>query len=104
MASWAWLDASWFNHPISRPVTLRRWFNIPVLVLGVVYIILITLANVIAVGYETVATISSQYQNNMTLWYEHPLPNFAVNALLPETRKCTASTIKVNEGSSPFDN
>jgi hypothetical protein len=91
----SWLGSSWFDYPLTRPVTLRSHFNVSILVLGVVYIVLITLINVAAVGYDSVSFISSSCNGTLTLWYDQFLPK---TVLLPPSRTCQASAIKANEG------
>lgn len=91
----SWLDVPWFDYPITRPVTLRH-FNPVILVLGVVYVVFITLINIVAVGYETTSILSVAYNRSDSLWYEHFLPKAGG---LPETWTCSPSTIKVTEGS-----
>jgi hypothetical protein len=84
----------WFSYGITRPVTLR-WFNIVVLIVGIIYIVFITLINVVAVGYEYVSVIDHNYNDTSVNWYEHFLPK---NGGWAVTRKCNGTSIKVKDG------
>ena len=92
----AWLNSPWFDHPVTRPVTLR-YFNPAILVFGVIYIVIITVVNIVAVGYESSTVISPNFWDHTPKLYEKFLPN---STLLPQTHKCNGSIIKVNEGTS----
>jgi len=92
----SWLKSSWFDYPLTRPVTLRH-FNLYILVLGSIYAIIITLLNIIVVGYESIATTSSNYNGSYSLWYEHLLP---MTPLLPISWNCSATSISVNDGAT----
>ena len=83
----------WFSYGLTRPVTLK-WFNITALLLGIIYVVFITLLNVVAVGYEYVSVINHDYNDTNVNWYENFLPK---NAGVPPTRRCNGSTIKVND-------
>jgi hypothetical protein len=86
------------SYPVTRSITLR-YFNLIFVVGGLVYFVFITLINVVAVGYENLPISYPQYIPKEKLWYESFLPK---NAALPHTWNCTASIIKVNEGSTPL--
>jgi hypothetical protein len=92
----SWLESSWFEYPLTRPVTLRH-FNIYVLVLGLIYAIIITFLNIIVAGYESVAITSSNYNGSYSLWYERIFP---MTPLLPTPWNCNATSITVNDGTT----
>lgn len=97
-----WFVSSWFDYPVKRSVSLPpgplRYFNIAVLTLGVIYAVVITLINVVAVGYESITVDSTNFNSSAPLWYEqHFLPK---TQLLPPSRNCSPSFIKINEGST----
>jgi len=69
-------------------------FTYVFLILGAIYIILITVVNVAAVGYELVPFISSSYNGSANLWYEGLVPE----RWKPVTRSCEASTFSLNQG------
>ena len=72
-------------------------FTFTVLILGVFWIILITIVNVAAVGYELVPFISTSYNGSANLWYERLLPD----KWKPETRSCEASTFLLGQSGLP---
>lgn len=96
MALLSWLRIPGSSYAVTRPITLR-YFNVLFIVLGLIYLVFITLINVVAVGYESIPAFSPLYLHTEKLWYENLLPH---NAALPHTWNCNASVIKVNEGSS----
>jgi hypothetical protein len=89
----SWLETSWFEYLLTRPVLLRH-FNIVVLVVGIVYAVFITLFNVIAVGYDSNPKMESSYNTSLRLWYSF-LPE---SALTPLGKTCEPSTVKISEG------
>jgi len=95
----SWFETSWFDYSVKRNVALPpgplRHFNIAVLVLGVIYAIVITIVNVVVVGYEIVPTISENFTNT-PLWYEKFVPKWS--SLIQPSWNCTDSIIKINEG------
>jgi hypothetical protein len=64
--------------------SFKGGFTWTILFLGVIYITVVTIINVVAVGYELVPFISSQYNGSANLWYEGFLPNM----WRPVTRSC----------------
>lgn len=104
MHTWlqSWFETSWFDYPVKRNVALPsgplRHFNIAVFILGIIYAIAITIVNIVAVGYETVA-ISSVNFTSTPLWYEKLIPKSS--SLVPPSYNCSESVIKINEGPSP---
>ena len=87
-----WLEEPWFSYPISRPITLR-YFNVTILLLGLVYVTSITLINVVAIGYEQIPVRSPFYNLSQPLWYERFMMGQG-----PKAWNCDASIIKVSEG------
>lgn len=85
---------SFFQYPITRPITLR-YFKSIFLVLGILYVTFITLINVAAVGYENTAVISIAYNRTEMLWYEHLK---GVMGGFVGRWNCSASIIEVTEG------
>lgn len=87
----SWLETSWFEYPLRRPVLLPH-LNIVVLVVGLVYVVGITVLNVIAVGYESVPTSISSYNATLSDFVSK-------SVLLPKQQTCDPSIVKINEGS-----
>lgn len=57
-------------------------------------VIVTTVFNVAAVGYELVPIFSSAYNDTLGLWYEKLIPT----SIRPQTRSCQPSVIQLNEG------
>jgi hypothetical protein len=81
------------HYPITRPFTFRYFTQI-VLVLTGLWLVLITLTNIVAVAYETVPFTSTSYNVSTEFWYEKLVPKF----LLPQSRSCDGSVIPVSGG------
>jgi hypothetical protein len=89
-----WLESSWFDYPVTRPITLRH-FNIAFLVLGVFYVVYATLISIVAVGYEPFTFLSANFNDSATLWYNGiPIVSLGNSG----TITCNYSTIAVNDG------
>lgn len=89
-----WLGYSWFAYPVTRPITLRH-FNVAILVLGVFYVVYVTLISVVAVGYEPSTFLTANFNDSAPLWYNNiPIVGLG-NA---GTTTCNHSTIAVNDG------
>lgn len=86
------------EYPVTREVNIR-FLKIAFYPLAVIYIGIITVINIYAVGYEPMAQNSFDFNNTagISLWYERFIPN-AVQDNFPETWKCDPSVIKVNDG------
>ena len=86
---------SLFEYPITRPIALGRYGMGAVLVCGLVFTVLITLFNIVAVGYELVTVSLTSFNPQYRLWYEGFIPK----AWTPQSVNCTPATININEGS-----
>ena len=84
-----------FHYPVTRPITLQH-FRPAILLFGFFFVVLLTLVNVIAVGYENLSVISIAYNRTDTIWYEGVLETFGG---FPKGWICSPSTIQVTEGS-----
>jgi len=86
---------SLFEYPVTRPIRFGRWGQTLLWLITILYIILITLINVVSVGYDYVQVISSTYNATQKLWYERlPLAkSFVASSLI-----CTPAQISWNEG------
>lgn len=82
------------SYPLTRDVTLGVCFNVTILILGIVWVAVITLVNVAAVGYELMPTLSADFNASYTLWYERFTKR---TSWIPQTRNCTPSVIKLGE-------
>jgi len=79
-----------FRYPVQREITVK--YLTPVLiVVGLLYVIVITLINVIAVGYDTIVYTSTSYNETHSLWYDKLTP-WMVNH-----RQCDSVAIRLND-------
>jgi len=90
----SWFESPLFQYSITRPITLR-YFNPMVLLLGVVYVIVITLVNIIEQGYDQMPVIDANYNSTVLRWYNGLIPIGA--PVSPINKNCTPSIIKVSE-------
>ena len=82
-----------FAYPIDRPVEIW-WFTPLVLFLGVIYVIAITLVNVVAVGYDTITYTSLDYNGTHNLWYDRLVPTRGPTY---NHRSCDMAILKLND-------
>jgi hypothetical protein len=82
------------EYPVTRPVFLSRWVTLSIFVAWVAWIVVVTLACVISVGYEINTVPSTDFNNTAyRLWYEKIIPH----SLIVPSWNCSYSVIKVNE-------
>ena len=75
-------------------------FTVIVFIFGVVWTTLITLAIVVAVGYEYVPVWTTTFNSSMTLWYEKHFP--WTSRVFP-TQICQAAELHVTDSMAhPF--
>jgi hypothetical protein len=85
---------AWYHYkytsPVQRQVTVK-WLT-PILIIGgLLYVLVLTLINVVAVGYETIVFTSTDYNETHSLWYDRFAP-WSGNH-----RQCNAALIKLND-------
>lgn len=83
------------DYPTTRRFTFK-YFTPVLLILATLWLVLITLVNVVAVAYETVPFTSLSYNSSIRLWYEKFVPTF----WLPPSRQCDPSLIPVGGGNT----
>jgi hypothetical protein len=79
-----------YNYPVQTDVTVK-WFTPILIVVGLLYVIGITLVNVVAVGYDTIVFTSTEYNETHSFWF---------NKLSPwkgNHRRCNTTLIKLND-------
>jgi hypothetical protein len=89
---------SLLEYHVTRPIILKKWITAFIIVGAILWIIIVTLINIVAVGYELVSVSSTNFNNTARNWYEkviHP------NSIIPSSWDCLYSVIKVNEGLPP---
>jgi len=85
---------SLFEYSVTRPIRLGRWGVVLFGLVALIYIAVITILNVISVGYENVEILSSSYNATQTLWYQHlPYGNRA-----PPSVTCNPTQLSWNQG------
>ena len=82
-----------FEYSISRPIT-APWFAPVIFSLGLIYIIVITLLNVVAVGYDTINYSSIVYNETHSLWYDKLVPFRGPSY---NHRSCESALLKLND-------
>lgn len=88
----AWYDYH-YSYGIQREVTVP-WFRPFLFAAGLIYIIVITLVNVKAQGYNIIVYSSTDYNGTHNLWYDPLVPSKGVNY---SHRQCESALIRVND-------
>ena len=84
---------AFLEYPVTRPISLGRWSTTLISVVATLFVTIITLVNVIAVGYELVPFSSTSFNDTNHLWYA----KFVPAEWGPESRNCESITIKIGE-------
>lgn len=84
------------EYPMTRPVHMQRNCTLLLVLLGAIYVTVITLLNIAAVAYELVPVTTTSYNGSNTLWYERVFPSST--SWVPPSRKCDGSVIRFLEG------
>jgi hypothetical protein len=82
-----------FEYSISRPIT-APWFAPLIFSVGLIYVIVITFVNVIAVGYDTINYNSLVYNETHSLWYDKLVPFRGPSY---NHRSCESALLKLND-------
>jgi hypothetical protein len=82
-----------FEYSISRPIR-TPWFAPVIFSVGLIYVIVITLVNVIAVGYDTINYNSIVYNETHSLWYDKLVPFRGPSY---NHRSCEPALLKLND-------
>ena len=85
------------EYRVTRPIILNKWATASIITGGILWVIIITLINTVAVGYELVSVSSTNFNNTARNWYEKVV---SANSIVPPSWNCLYSVIKVNEGFS----
>jgi hypothetical protein len=87
---------SFLEYPLTRPLTwLGRWGSWAFWIIGFLFVFLITLLNVITVGYEPVQVVVPSNDVPPKLWYE-ALPG--IGNWLPASLTCSPTELTYNQG------
>jgi hypothetical protein len=89
---------AWYHYkyslPVQRQVTVK-WLTPILIFVGLLYVIALTLINVVAVGYETIVFTSTDYNETHSLWYDRFAPWNGNH------RKCDTALIRLNDCTLP---
>ena len=88
---------TFFEYPVTRPIPLSRGSLVLVILGALSFVAIVTVINVVAVGYELVAITTTDYNSSTPLWYEKFMPK----SWTPQTKTCQPTVIKLNERSLP---
>jgi hypothetical protein len=94
---WYGDERRWHHYQHSFPVedvVTVPWFRPVVFGVGLIYVIAITLINVVAVGYNTIVYSSTDYNGTHGLWYDKFVPSKGANY---SHRQCDNALIRVND-------
>lgn len=84
---------TFFEYPVTRPIPLSRVTLALIIIGGLAFVGIVTVINVVAVGYELVSITSTDYDSSSSLWYEKFMPK----SWTPQTKTCQPTIIKLNE-------
>ena len=82
-----------YGHPVERQFEVK-WLTPILLFVGLIYVIIITLVNVVAVGYEPIVYSSTDYNGTHSLWYDKFVPSKGKNY---NHRQCENGLIRLND-------
>ena len=81
------------EYPVTKPISVSLRTNLALVAFTVLFVGVVTIINIIAVGYEVVPVIAPSYHSTDVLWYEKFLPR----NWLPKTLDCNPATINIME-------
>lgn len=91
--------APWFQYPITRNFS-SPFFSPVLAVVGFIWMMLITIMCLAAVGYEYESIFTTDFNSTTRLWYEKLFPT---TPWTPHTKICQPAILKVQEcKSTPF--
>jgi hypothetical protein len=83
----------YLSYNITRPVKIPG-FKRTVLGIGLIYVVVITLINVVSQGYQTINYTSADFNLTHQLWYDRLVPGRSLNY---SHRSCEPALIKLND-------
>jgi hypothetical protein len=83
-----------FDYTVTRSVKPGGVFTPIALALGAVWIVVVTMVNIAAVGYEVVPFTTTIYNSTTSLWYERILPT----SWRHQSVSCDGSLLQLNQG------
>lgn len=82
-----------FYFNVTRPISVT-WFTPVMIGLFIAYLLIITLVNIVAVGYESIIYTSFQYNATHRLWYDPLLPHRGTDY---SHRQCEPAQVSLND-------
>jgi hypothetical protein len=67
------------------------WFTLIIIRIGALYIIVVTIVNIIAIGYDSIVYVSLDSNMAHALWYDRFIPSH------PSNYKCTVAQMALND-------
>jgi hypothetical protein len=83
------------DYGVTQHAHFRLTSVVIIILLGVTWVAVVTLVNVVAIGYELVPVMSTDFNASYSLWYETLIPRKSWG---PVTRTCNGSIIQLTEG------
>jgi hypothetical protein len=85
-----------FRYSVTRPIGVPSWGHWLFWIVATTFVVVITLLNIISVGYEYIQVQSPVYNTTQRLWYEKlPFAGWS-----PPTFLCTPAELVLDEGIS----
>jgi len=89
-----------FEYSVTRSGAGNRLKIVLSVLLGL-YIVIITIINIAATGYESMPVQSSNYNQSIFLWYDNFVTS-STRQYTPDTWTCDPNVILVNDGTTPL--
>jgi len=87
-------EMRWLYSERFTGIVLSAWFVPSLLLLLFIYVVAITLINVVAVGYDPIAYTSMDFNGTHGLWYDKFIPNRGPDY---SHRECEQVILKLND-------
>ena len=87
------------DYPVTRPLRLSRWGAALFYLFAILVIAVVTVINIVAVGYDPVVFTSTEFNATTTFWYDSFIPK----VWQPQGRNCAPATIKIAECTFPLN-
>ena len=86
------------EYPLTHPLRLGRLSIVLIMAGTLLFTAIITIINIVTVGYELMPVTSNTFNITTTFWYEKLVPT----KWKPNAGTCDAATIKLREGTCPY--
>jgi hypothetical protein len=85
-----------FDYNVTRPIELSRWKLVALLTFALAFTVIITIFNIAATAYEPISLPSTDFNNNVTLWYQRIIPA----SWTSPTWSCAPANLNLNDSIS----